>query len=79
MADGQVIAQLDAQFGADEATITQVPPGENMTFPLAIPLKAVAISQYGMHSVEILVDNQHVDSLPFVVAEPQTPADDAAG
>lgn len=74
-ADGNRIAELSAEFGMDPGTLDQIElrPGESLSFPLAIPLRGIGVSEYGSYSIEILVDGGHTESLPFAIAEPPTP------
>lgn len=71
-ADGRRIAELAAEFGMNEQMIEQLElrAGESLSFPLAIPLRGVGVTEYGSYSIEILVDGGHVESLPFAVAPP---------
>lgn len=69
------IARLDGEFALDPADARLGPagrqPGESLVFPLGLSLRQIAIPEPGSYSVEILVDNQHVDSLFFMVQPPQ--------
>jgi hypothetical protein len=73
--DGEQIAQLDGQFGIDAAppSPTGRQPGESLILPVGLNLRGVAIPREGSYSVEVLVDNQHVESLFFMVTPQRGP------
>jgi hypothetical protein len=76
-ADGKQIGQLDAELAVESQSgeePTARRPGESIVIPLAVPLRDVAIEEEGDYSIELVVDNQHVDSLPFSVVPPPEPS-----
>jgi hypothetical protein len=73
-ADGAEVARLDGEFGVGAGEVEPGPtgrqPGESLIVPLALPLRNVGIPEAGKYSVEVLVDNQHVESLFFMASPP---------
>lgn len=66
------IARLEGEFSFGDPTPGPRgrQPGESLVLPLGLNLRQIAIPEPGGYSVEILVDNQHVDSLFFMVTPP---------
>jgi hypothetical protein len=73
-ADGATVAQIDAEFGLNpplDATPGPGPqPGEMLAAPAVLDLRNVGVPEPGAYSVELLLDGQHVRSLPFIAAVP---------
>ncbi len=70
-ADGEMIMQLEAQFGINDANILE--PGEMISVPLPIALPPAAVlPSPGRYSFEFLIDGIHQVSVPFIaVLSPQ--------
>jgi hypothetical protein len=66
--DGETAIQLDGQFGFGEMP-KGLQPGEPIAVPMVIDLRNARIPKAGIYSLEIVVDNQHMKSLPFVVSD----------
>src|SRR6266498_2923590 len=62
--DGKEIARIEATF-AIGPQVAQIPAGQMVRAPIAIPLREVPIPAPGLYSFELLVDKQHRRSLPF--------------
>jgi hypothetical protein len=70
-ADGNpVVPEISGEFHLGEPA-PGLPPGVALGLPVVIPFPPLpALQKPGAYSVEILVDDRHVKSLPFAVAHP---------
>lgn len=63
--DGEQIARADAHFMAGRSELGDA--GSLISAPLVVPMTNVPVRAPGAYSVEILVDKQHQQSIPFRV------------
>jgi hypothetical protein len=70
-ADGGALANIEGQFAASAAP----QPGREIAVPLVINIANVQFQQPGDYSIEILINNQHMKSLPLHVALVAQPDD----
>lgn len=63
-ADGGIIANIEGNFAAGAPS----QPGRELAVPLVINIANVQFERPGDYSVEILINNQHMKSLPLRVA-----------
>lgn len=62
--DGRRHADVNATFATQSGS--DMRPGEDITVPLPLDLRAVALPAAGEYSVEILIDDNHQASIPLL-------------
>ncbi|HEX9994762.1 MAG TPA: hypothetical protein VGB14_17670 [Acidimicrobiales bacterium] len=62
--DGTELASVDGDFQVDAASLE---PGDTVTVPAAVDLRAVGLPGYGPYDVRIFVDGEHHRTVRFRV------------
>ena len=65
--DGKRLAQVDAGFGVGNPEAAE--PGEDVAAALPIPMQAIMIPHAGSFSIELLIDDIHQSSVPFMATQ----------
>ncbi len=74
-ADGQKIAAIQVEFGANDPTGLE--PGEHASLAIPLPLpEQIALPHPGRYSFELLIDGIHQVSVPFTAVKLDAPAAD---
>lgn len=63
--DGGDVAQLDGTVRVDRSP--DLPPGWDHGVNLAVPLTGMPVSRFGLYTISVQVDGQHLGDRPFRV------------
>jgi len=67
--DGKELAKMEGNFSA----VTGGPPGRELPINISLGMSNIGFERAGDYSIELLMDNQHVKSLPLRLYQvPQT-------
>lgn len=69
--DGAQLASVDGDFQVDASALE---PGDTVTVPAAVDLRAVGLPGYGPYDVRVFVDGEHHRTLRFRVVATGPPA-----
>ncbi|HEV2685196.1 MAG TPA: hypothetical protein VGW79_01025 [Actinomycetota bacterium] len=66
--DGHELARMEGNFQAAGG-----PPGREMPMNISLALSNIRFERHGDYSIELLLDNQHVKSLPLRIYQVEQP------